>query len=59
MILFDAPELTSPDAKKEKIHDKQSALVEQAHPVNIETMDSSQLNRTIASEYEQLESTPT
>ncbi|CAF4857088.1 unnamed protein product, partial [Rotaria sp. Silwood2] len=42
-----------------KIHDKQSALVEQAHPVNIETMDSSQLNRTIASEYEQLESTPT
>ncbi|CAF4364160.1 unnamed protein product, partial [Rotaria sp. Silwood2] len=59
MIFFDAPELTSPDAKKEKIHDKQSALVEQAHQVNIETMDSSQLNRIIASEYEQLESTPT
>ncbi|CAF3976038.1 unnamed protein product, partial [Rotaria sp. Silwood2] len=59
MIFFDAPELTSPDAKKEKIHDKQSALVEQEHPVNIETMDSSQRTQRIASEYEQLEPTST
>ncbi|CAF3698084.1 unnamed protein product [Rotaria sp. Silwood1] len=59
MIFFDAPELLSSDANKQKVDTVDSQLIEQGHPVNIETRKSSEINQNITSEREQVESTST
>ncbi|CAF4719726.1 unnamed protein product, partial [Rotaria sp. Silwood1] len=59
MIFFDAPELMSSDANTQKVDTVDSQLIEQGHPVNIETRKSSEINQNITSEREQVESTST
>ncbi|CAF5030296.1 unnamed protein product, partial [Rotaria sp. Silwood1] len=58
-ILFDAPELISPDVNKQKVDTVQPELVEQERPVNIETTGLFETSQPIKHEQEQLQPTST